>query len=47
MMIYRDYDGKDAVECRLFAQPNHWFLPVQAQLSDALWQSFIDCIEKS
>ena len=37
--------AKDAVKCRGFAQPNYWFLPVQVQLSDALWRTFILCVE--
>lgn len=28
--------AKDAVKCRVFAQPQYWYLPVRAQLSPAL-----------
>ncbi|NEX21531.1 tetraacyldisaccharide 4'-kinase [Thiorhodococcus mannitoliphagus] len=32
---------KDAVKCAAFAAPNHWYLPVQAQLDDAFDTQFL------
>jgi len=36
---------KDAVKCRSFARENHWYLPVDAQVDDALGQRILDTIE--
>ncbi|WP_369308185.1 tetraacyldisaccharide 4'-kinase [Providencia rettgeri] len=37
---------KDAVKCRLFAQPNWWFLPVKAQLAHTGEQKILSEIKK-
>jgi tetraacyldisaccharide 4'-kinase len=37
---------KDAVKCRGFAQPNWWYLPVEAELSDDATAPLLDDIER-
>lgn len=37
---------KDAVKCRGFAQPNWWYLPVEAELSDDATTPLLDDIER-
>jgi tetraacyldisaccharide 4'-kinase len=32
---------KDAVKCRQFANPNHWYIPLQAQLPDAFGEQLL------
>ena len=36
---------KDAVKCQSFARENYWYLPVDAQIDDALGQHILDRIE--
>jgi tetraacyldisaccharide 4'-kinase len=36
---------KDAVKCRAFAQPNHWYLPVEAQVDAELGRDLIDALK--
>ncbi len=33
---------KDAVKCRAFAAPNHWYLPVEARLSEPLQRALLE-----
>ena len=37
---------KDAVKCRCFAQPNWWYLPVEAELSGSAVAPLLDDIER-
>jgi len=37
---------KDAVKCRRFAQPNHWYLPVEAKLHDAFGIRLMTLLER-
>lgn len=32
---------KDAVKCRQFASAKHWYLPVEAELSEAFWRDLL------
>ena len=37
---------KDAVKCRRFAEDKHWYLPVDAELSEAFFQQFLKLLEE-
>ncbi|MBS3962975.1 MAG: tetraacyldisaccharide 4'-kinase [Methylomonas sp.] len=36
---------KDAVKCRAFAQPHHWFLPIDARVDDGFFPSLLNLLK--
>ena len=38
---------KDAVKCRAFAQPDWWYLPVSAELPQALLDTLLQSLKES
>jgi tetraacyldisaccharide 4'-kinase len=37
---------KDAVKCTGFAQPHHWYLPIDAQLPEAFYEQLLSLLKK-